>query len=84
MTVSLDRPTQNRLLSSALFGFHEKQNDPATDERNGFEELRNKVMMEVLKNAQAEEILCLSRGREGDARVTKCHDAENDQNECNH
>jgi hypothetical protein len=32
-------------------------------------------MVAVLKNVQAAEIDGLLRGRESDARVTKCHDA---------
>jgi hypothetical protein len=61
--------------SSALLGVHKQQHDPAADECKSRGRLRDKVMVGGLKNAQAAEIDCFSRGREGDARVTKCDNA---------
>jgi hypothetical protein len=67
MTGSPDRPTQESTPLISPVWISRKANDPAADERKCSEDLRNELMMGVLKNAQAAEIHCLSQGREGDA-----------------
>ena len=66
---------------SDLLGFDHQQHDPA-DERERSDDRRDEVAVGGL-NVHAEELDGLSRGREGDARVSEHHDAQRDQNDGN-
>jgi hypothetical protein len=67
--------------SSDPLGIHKQQHDPA-DERKRSDDRGNEVAVSGL-NVHSEEFDRLSRGREGDARVSEHHEAQNDQEDCN-
>jgi hypothetical protein len=68
------------LRSSDPLGVNKQQHDP-TNERERSDGWRDKVAVGGL-NVYSEEIDRLSRGLEGDARVSEHHDAQSDQEDC--
>src|SRR5258706_14762957 len=67
-----------RLRSSGPLRVHHQQYNPA-DEHQRSDDRRNEVIVSG-RNAQAEKLDRLSRGREAYARVSEHHDAQGDEN----